>query len=73
MDDVLCLDHVRRRRRQARHDVAHLGLRRRFLSGAVAFAELGHAAREARDSALDAVATFEVELIWERLCSDGPR
>lgn len=66
MDDVRYLAHVRRRRRQARHTVGHLVLRRRFLAGAVAYAELGFSAKEATEAAVEAVAAFEVQLLWER-------
>jgi hypothetical protein len=72
MDDVRYLSHVRRRRRAARHDVGHLVLRRAFLAGAVAYTELGASAREAAEQVRESVASFEVELMWERVCA-GPR
>lgn len=69
MDDVRTLAHAVRRRRQANRDVSLMLISRSVEASSAAYAQLGAAAREAMESAQWAVATFDVQLMWERACA----
>jgi hypothetical protein len=66
MDDVRTLEHVRRRRRQARTTVGALILTRAAGRGAPAWTALRVAAADAGDAMADMTAAFEVAEMWER-------
>ncbi len=67
MVDVRTLANQRRRRRLARHQVAHMVAVRSMRHTPGVFAEFNQAAQQAGEAILDMVATVEVAMMWEAL------